>query len=172
METVKVKKQWKEVLIENIPEKYNYMRTRPFRSGPSRESIQDGGQKIVFQNIEMVRWYKSRNDYHQSYWNRSFETGNRKFSRENYAQKILPRTVSTGKVTRSLCIGEKSVFKSGHTKSLTGRVFKTFCKNVGKIDKESRNFANFDRIRNINVIKNLAKVCSNQKRIESLLFHW
>ena len=30
VENVKVKKQLKEVFIENIPEKYNYMKTRPF----------------------------------------------------------------------------------------------------------------------------------------------
>ena len=99
------------------------------------------------------------------------ETGNRNFSGGNYAQKISPRTASYGKVIRSSSIGEKSVFKSGQTKSLTGRAFKTFCNNQGKIDKKSRNLGHFNRIQNTNVIKNLAKVCSNQERIESLLFH-
>ena len=54
-----------------------------------------------------------------------------------------------------------SVFKSGNT---TCRTLKTFCKNMGKIDKGSRNFTNCDSIRNTNVIKALAKVCSNKER--------
>ena len=55
VEKVKAKKQLKEAFIENIPEKYNYMKTRPFRSGPSRESVRDGGRKIVFENIDTAR---------------------------------------------------------------------------------------------------------------------
>ena len=59
-------------------------------------------------------------------------------------------------------------FKIGHTNSYTSRVFKRLCKNVGKIDTGSRNFLNCDRILNINVIKTLAKACSNKKfQIES-----
>ena len=41
METVKVKKQSKEVFIENIPCKHNLTKMRPFRSGSLRESAQD-----------------------------------------------------------------------------------------------------------------------------------
>ena len=55
VEKAKAKKQLKEVFIENIPEKYNYMKTRPFRSGPSLESVRDGGRKIVFENIDTAR---------------------------------------------------------------------------------------------------------------------
>ena len=47
VETVKAKKQLKQVFIENIPGKHNYMKARPYLSGPSREPAREGGQKIV-----------------------------------------------------------------------------------------------------------------------------
>ena len=67
-------------------------------------------------------------------------------------------------VTKSSSYVEKSVFKSGKAESFIGRTFKTLCKITGKIDKRSRSFTNCNSIHNNNVIKRLAKVCSNNKR--------
>ena len=80
--------------------------------------------------------YNSKNDYHQFYQNRSFGIGNHKFPGGIPAQIILPRIDSTRKVTKSLSISEKSLFKSGHIKGFSGREFKVFCKNVGKLTRD------------------------------------
>lgn len=66
--------------------------------------------KNYFSNRELTGRYNITSDYHQSYWNRSFGTGNYKFLRGNFAQNILPRTNSSGKVTKISSIGEKHVF--------------------------------------------------------------
>ena len=83
---------------------------RPFRSGSSRESAEGGRQKIIFQKRQPTQKYNSKNDYHQSYRNRSFGTGHHKFS-EALAQKILPRTDSTGKIAKTSFISKKSLLK-------------------------------------------------------------
>ena len=47
-ETVKAKKQSKEKIIENMPDKHYYMKMRPFPSDSSCESAWDGVRENYF----------------------------------------------------------------------------------------------------------------------------
>ena len=57
-----------------MPDKHNYMKTRPFRSGSSRELARGGGQKIIFQNraITKIQYQKQLQPIlsKQEIWNR------------------------------------------------------------------------------------------------------
>ena len=60
--------------IKNMPNRHNYMKTRPFQSDYSRESARGKGCKTIFQNREKAIKHNSKDDYHKYYQNfRAFE---------------------------------------------------------------------------------------------------
>lgn len=74
----------------------NYMKTRPFPCGSSRESARGGDQKLFFKTESQYGNTKA-----EMITTSIIETGTHKFLRGNLALKMLPRTDSTETVTKS-----------------------------------------------------------------------
>ena len=81
-------------------------------------------------------------------------------------KRSYPELIPLEKLRKPHSLVKNLFLKGVHNKSFPGSAFKTFCKNVGKIDKGSRNFGNCDRTHNTKTLQRSVLISS---QIESFM---